>query len=296
VRIFVTGVTGFVGSHVAEHLRTEHQILGTSFRSTKIPRVPFERVDLTDEKSVTLLITDFQPQVIVHLAAMSRVIECEDHPDDSECVNVMATAHLARLAHRVHAKLIFVSTDQVFSGNKGGYRESEDPAPAGKYGLTKLLAEHIVLSSEAKSLIIRSNSVVGASIGFGESFSDRVLRASQRKVSAELFQDQYRSPIHVRVLTKVIEAACVREINGLLHVGGPKRTSRLDTGFAVLRAYGLSADFIQPVSYHTHPRSSIMTADTSYDISRLKQVMPFLHFRQMEDEFIEDAKLQGNTI
>jgi dTDP-4-dehydrorhamnose reductase len=196
---------------------------------------------------------------------------------------------LIRWAETLHAKLIFLSSDQVFSGAKGGYRESDTPDPVSVYGRTKLEAEGRVLTSAARTLVIRCNSVVGPSIGWGESFTDFVLHRLRAGRSIELFEDQYRSPIHIRSLLDVLEAACVLEFSGLVHVGGPRRHSRLDVGYAVARAYGLSSDSIEVTRFREHPQAAAMTADNSYDISRLKQLMPFLRLRRLDDDLLADA-------
>jgi dTDP-4-dehydrorhamnose reductase len=290
LRILITGATGFAGARLGVHLAQRYDVLGIGWRAQRMPPFPCERADLTNADAISAVVTAFRPQAIVHLAAMSRVIGCEDHSEQARDLNVYATARLVIVAAKLRAKFIFISTDQVFSGRRGIYRESDEPGPVGVYGRTKLEAERIVLSSEAQSLVIRSNSIVGASRCFGESFSDRILHALRRGETADLFQDQYRSPIHIRQLVQILEAGCTMEFSGLLHVGGSKRMSRLDTGYAVARAYGLSADGIHPVSYLSHPRAVIMTADTSYDITRLKQAMPFLAFPPLDDDFIADAR------
>jgi dTDP-4-dehydrorhamnose reductase len=290
VRILITGASGFVGSQLGRHLSREHDVLGIVFRNQRCLPFRFESVDLTAGKAVAALLQEFKPRVIVHAAAMSRVLDCEDHPEEAAGMNVGVTEVLAIAAKNAHARMIFLSSDQVFSGGKGGYRESHTPDPANVYGRTKLEAEQAVLASGAVALIVRSNSVVGPSIGWGESFTDMVLRKLRNRQTLTLFEDQYRSPIHIRTMVRVLEAACVMEFSGLLHVGGSRRLNRLDTGYAVARAYGLSPDPIVPASYSTHPRASIMTADNSYDISRLRQLMPFIEFKPLDEELAQDAQ------
>jgi dTDP-4-dehydrorhamnose reductase len=139
-------------------------------------------------------------------------------------------------------------------------------------------------------LVIRSNSVVGPSIGWGESFSDWILNKLRFGNSIQLFEDQYRSPIHIRSMTDVLEEVCIRDVVGLLHVGGLRRLSRTDIGYTIVRAYGLNPDPIEPVSYKTHPDSAIMPQDTSFDGSRLRQTLPAVRLKSLDEEFLQDAK------
>jgi len=293
VRILITGASGFIGSHLGHWLSREHDIVGIVNRAHREPSFRFARVDLRDERAVAAWMESFVPHVIVHSAALSRVVECEDQPDAAFSLNVRVTTQLVRWAERLRSKFIFLSSDQVFSGCKGGLRESDTPDPVSVYGRTKLEGERVVLSSAARCVVVRSNSVVGLSIGWGESFSQMVLNRMRQGLPVTLFQDQYRSPIHIRAMVRVLERACVQNINGLLHVGGLKRMSRLDVGYAVARAYGMSADLIEPASYLSHPRASLMTADTSYDIARLRQVMPGLELKPLDEEFGCDAEAEG---
>jgi dTDP-4-dehydrorhamnose reductase len=290
VRILITGASGFIGSHLGRRLAQRHDVLGVVFRCARAPSFRCVRTDLTDERAVAETVRGFAPQIIVHAAAMSRILECEDRPDHAVAVNVTATGQLVRWAERLHAKLIFISSDQVFSGRKGGRRESDTPDPVSRYGRTKLEGEQQVLASSARSLVVRSNSVVGPSFGWGESFTDMVTEKLRRGESVVLFEDQYRSPIHIRSMTDVLEAACVQDLSGLVHAGGLARLSRLDTGYALVRACGMNPDLICPGSYLSHPRADVMTADTSYDVSRLLQVVPALNLRPLDEEFLTDAR------
>lgn len=295
MRIIVTGASGFVGSHAVVCLAARHEVLGLVFRTEGSFPFPYKRIDLTQDEPLLRLLQEWKPDAIVHSAAMSRVLECERDPDRAQAINVEATSRLVRLAVRIHTKLIFISSDQVYSGARGGYRESDKPAPAGWYGRTKLEAEQCVLNSAARHLILRSNSVVGGGIGWGESFTMRVVNAVKRGEQVRLFFDQYRSPIHIRGLVQVIERACVSNLNGLLNIGGPKRMSRLETGCMALRAAGISPEPIESVSYLSHHGASIMTRDTSYDISRFRQAMPDFRFQPLDEELAADFSQTTDT-
>jgi dTDP-4-dehydrorhamnose reductase len=290
VRILITGASGFIGSHLGQRLSRDHEILGIAFQTRKPLPFRHDFADLTDDYSVSALLQSFKPQVIVHAAAMSKVAQCEDQPEAAREINAAATARLTRWSQRLSAKLVFLSSDQVFDGRKGGYRESDAPHPISEYGLTKLEAERMILSSETRAVILRSNSVVGHSMGWGESFSDWILNRLRAGQPVPLYIDQYRSPIHVNVITEILALACITDMGGLIHAGGPKRMSRLQVGFAVSRAYGLSTDLFEEHSFMAHSHAAVMTADTSYDISHLKQILPLLKQRSLDEDLLDDAE------
>ncbi len=290
MRVLISGASGFIGSQLGQRMARDHEILGITFRSSRPLPFPAQPVDLTEERTVAFVVREFRPDVIVHSAALSRVLTCQKDAALAEAVNVGATGRLARWAERMHAKMIFLSSDQVFSGDKGLYIESDAPNPINVYGATKLSAERMVLETSSANLVIRSNSVVGPAQGRGESFSDWVLKRLQSGMRVPLFHDQYRSPLHVRTMLDVLVSACIHDVTGLIHVGGPKRMSRTDLGYAVTRAYGLSPDLIDVTELSSHPDAAIMPRDTSYRIAHLKQVMPYIKFESLEDEFLKDAR------
>jgi dTDP-4-dehydrorhamnose reductase len=290
MRILITGASGFIGSQLGQALAADHDVLGTVFRSRTPLPFPFRVADLTDERAVADMMRDFKPQVIVHATALSHVLDCEQDPNAARKINVEATGRLTRWAERVHTRLIFLSSDQVFSGKRGMYLESDPSDPINVYGRTKLEAEHLVLANASGNLVVRSNSVVGPSKGRGDSFSDWILRHLSRGEKVSLFHDQYRSPIHVRQLVRLLHFVCMNPTSGILHAGGLRRMSRADLGYALARSYGLAADCIEVTDLASHASASVMPRDTSFNVARLRQVVPQLKMRPLDDEFVDDAR------
>ena len=295
MRVLITGASGFIGSQAGIRLMKAHELLGLSYTSTK--PLPFESlpVDITNTERLHRVLSDFCPEVILHTAALSQVIPCENSPEVADRVNSTATEKIAAWAADKASRLIFISTDQVFDGHDGNYCEQDEPHPVNHYGWTKFRAEQAVQRASSNNLIVRSNSVVGPSAGWGSSFTDRLIESFEAGKTVNLFDDQFRSPIHIRRMVDVLESCVNSELSGFLHAGGVERQSRLETGTVLAKAYGFNLSLIQPGSYLLHNRADIMHPDGSFDTALLKVTFPCIAWRPLELEFRDDASTYYTT-
>ncbi|MBM3325185.1 MAG: SDR family oxidoreductase, partial [Calditrichaeota bacterium] len=293
MRILVTGATGFVGAHLAAALAESHDVLGIAGENPSLPAFPTRRANLAEPNAARELLRGFPADVVLHAAAMSRVLECETQAVRAEQVNVGATEALAQKAAEIRARLFFFSSDMVFSGEKGHYTEEDMPSPRNIYGWTKWRAEKVVLAAGPKNLVVRLNLVVGKSRGFGTSFTERILQDLRTRGSAALFADQYRSPIHVCSVVSVVAKLIESEVSGLLHLGGPQRLSRAELGRALCRAAGITEKAIEECSYWSHPQWSLLPRDTSFGKGRRETQLPQLEIRRVEEELEMDFQSEG---
>ncbi|MBI5059163.1 SDR family oxidoreductase [candidate division KSB1 bacterium] len=273
MRILVTGASGFVGSHLAAALQSDHELTGTVFRADRSPARHQVRLDLTAAEEATTLLNSVRPTVVVHCAALSRVIVCEDDQPAASRMNTSSTETIARWCGTHGAKLIYFSSDQVFDGRRGCYECTDLPDPLNHYGRTKLAAEAVVLDASYRNTVIRSNSVVGSSIGFGESFTDSVHRALVRGETVRCFVDQFRSPIHIRRVIALVALCIADDIHGIIHAGGADRLNRAATARLVAVAAGLGPELLHECSYLEHPRHAIMPVDTSYNPTQIRGLL-----------------------
>jgi dTDP-4-dehydrorhamnose reductase len=153
----IIGAHGFLGANAVAHLSPRASVIG----------VTRELHDLTSPESLAQEITETKPNYLLHTAAIADHALCEERPDLAEAVNSEATKVIARAAQRAGTKLIYISTDAVFSGQPsaakpaGNYQESDQPNPNTVYGETKLAGE-LNAESETNPLIIRTNFFGGA--------------------------------------------------------------------------------------------------------------------------------------
>ena len=144
MRILIVGASGFIGRHVVRSIsrRPEQEVVATfRTRPSELQGVRWRHADLTDPTELAALFQLSRPDVVLHLAAEADVGTAERDPSRATSVNVGGTTSIAGLCEKHGARLVFVSTEYVFSGRRGFYREDEVPEPTTHYGRTKRDAE-----------------------------------------------------------------------------------------------------------------------------------------------------------
>ena len=181
-----------------------------------------QEMDLTNRYQVETVVDSIRPKMIIHSAALVGSRPCDENPQYCIDLNVGGTINITRIARKFGIRLIYVSTDYVFSGDVGNYKEDDPTKPVNLYGASKLAGEIVVLSYD-NSLVIRT------------SFYD-----SQKWKFDSAFVDQYTSRDRVELIANEILIMAKSNINGVFHLG-TKRKSQFEI------AQGIDAK-ITPVS------------------------------------------------
>ncbi len=187
--IIITGGSGRLGSEI---LKYWPQIIAPSSKE----------LDITDRLSVQNFFRRHKTKVVIHAAAMTDVCKCETVPDEALRVNVLGVINLFEACRKENKKLVYISTDHIFDGKKGNYKEEDRPNPFGVYAFTKFLGEKITLLNP-KNLVIRTS--------FIKNF--KLPRA---------FKDKYFSGDTVGIVAKNIILAVKSDLCGVWNIGGEK--------------------------------------------------------------------------
>jgi len=236
-RMLVTGGSGYLGRWIVRLSRARWDVTATYLthpaNQADEPGALWRRLDVRDEAAVVALVQETRPAVIIHTAASNP-----GEGADFETVNGAGTRHVACAAAGCGARLIHVSSDVVFDGERGNYVEEDVPAPITPYGYSKALAEEEVHSSGAEAAIVRTSLIYG-----WRPHLDRQTRWVVDSLSAgppaHLFTDEMRCPIWVESLAAAVVELARLDYTGVLHAAGAQALSRYEFGVRLARFHGL---------------------------------------------------------
>jgi len=273
MRVLVTGASGLLGSKLVEELLSRGCEVIAIHNRNPVPvdhdKLVKVRLNIVDKTSLEDLILKTRPDVIVHAAAYTDVDGCERDKALAWGVNVEATRGIVRAARVTKSYLIYISTDYVFDGEKGMYREDDVPNPINYYGLTKLVGEELVRSSDLLYTIVRTSAIYGVG-GSKKSFAEFVAEKLSRGEKVRALVDQFVSPTHNTLLAKTLVEIIETRPMGTMHVAG-ERMSRYEFAIRVAKALGLPTELIEEARMEDMKRwIARRPRDSSLDTSRAR--------------------------
>jgi len=247
--IVVTGASGLLGASVVTHARDlGREVVGICHRNLlRVPGIRTCAVDLTDRQAVRAFFEPLRPESIIHCAAATGVDWCEDHPEQAEQLNVKAASFLAEVAQELNARLIYISTDSVFDGQRGNYSETDQPAPLSVYAKSKWRGEQEVLRRHSSPLIVRVT-IYGWNAQPKQSFAEWVLDEITAGKQVRGFADVYFCPMLANDVADVLLSMLDRGLSGIYHVVSSERISKYDFAKRVAETFNLGMDHVVPMS------------------------------------------------
>ncbi len=261
---WVTGAGGLIGSWLVRNAAR----LAPEFRVIGLTRA---HLDFTYFAAVGRRFRYDRPRLVIHCAALSRSPACQASPPLARAVNVEATARLAELAAEI--PFIFLSSDLVFDGRQGCYRETDALNPLSVYGETKAEAECRVLANP-RHTVLRTSLNGGASPAGNRAFNEEMRLAWQAGNTLKLFIDEFRSPIPAVVTARAVWEIARRNQPGLYHLAGAERLSRWQIGELLAARWPQLQPRLEAASIRDYvgaPRP----ADTSLDCGKVQRLLSF---------------------
>ena len=223
-KIWISGANGHVGSALVKML---------DFEKYKFIATDINEVDITDIQAVHSFCKLNRPDIIINCSGLTDLQECENNPDLAYAVNAVGVRNIAQEAQEIGAKLIQISTDDVFgtTENKVLLNEFDDIAPRSVYGKSKAAGEKFMRALMSRYVIIRSSWIYG----LGKDYVRLVLEAAERGGTFVAPNNQYSSPTSAKELAKVIMQFIENEYYGTYHVVCKGCCSRYEYAQEILR-------------------------------------------------------------
>ena len=265
-RWLVTGAKGFLGTNTAVGLQGRVETVGlarTDFTTADYSRT--EILDLRDSEALAEIIRNVRPDVIVHGAAIAGHETAAKDPDQAYAVNVTASRILAEEAEALGSTMVFISTDALFSGQRGNYREEDELEPFSVYGETKALGEEAVRAATANHLIVRTNFFGWSETG-KKSILEFFVNSLRQETPVRGYPDFVVTSIYVQSLIQTIWDLTELGVTGTMHVVSDDARSKYEYGCMVAQTFGLPSELIAPLSSegegHVTSRSRNLSLNT----------------------------------
>jgi len=246
MKVLITGASSLPGFRTTlEALKRGYEVVALHYANP----IPIEhenlrkiRIDITDLKALSGLVSSEKPDVLIHMAALGDVELCERDKPLAWRVTVEPSIALARLSYEHSIFPVYLSTDYVFDGKVGGYTEDGPPNPVNYYGFVKLVGE-VAFKTLANHAIVRTSSIYG--LGPGRiNFAKFLIEKLKRGESVKALVDQYTSPTQARLLAEAVMEIVERRLTGIFHVVGEKM-SRYEFAVKVARTLGFDERLIE---------------------------------------------------
>jgi len=278
MKILITGSNGLLGQKIVRQLSNNSKLnyLATSQgqnRNIACPSTNYSSLDITNAVEVSNTISKYSPDYIIHTAAITNVDYCELNTSECEKVNVTGTKNLFDAAKKNGTHFLFLSTDFVFDGKKGNYKETDKPNPLSVYAKSKLDGELILMNSNYSNWSIARTIIV---FGEGENLSrsNIVLWAKEALSTGKalnIIDDQFRAPTWADDLAWGCIQICVQKRKGIYHLSGPESMSIFDLVMRIGSFFKLDTSSVNRTDSSSLNQPAKRPPITGFDLSKSKK-------------------------
>jgi dTDP-4-dehydrorhamnose reductase len=241
MRIVITGCRGQLGTALQEVLAREHLLC-----------LDLPECDVADPDCVIDTVVDFEPEVVIHAAAMTDVDGCERDPEQAFRANVLGTQNIALACGRSGAAMVHVSTNEVFDGRLGRpYYEWDTPSPLSVYARSKAAAEFYVRTLLQRFYIVRTAWLYARG---GNNFVAKIVGAADRYGSLRVVTDEVSAPTYAPDLAEAIARLLHTGYYGIFHFTNGGFCSRYDWARRILELAGRGSIPVEPITSEEWPR------------------------------------------
>jgi dTDP-4-dehydrorhamnose reductase len=281
MKVLITGSNGLLGQKLLHKLRMDSsvQLIATSKGENRVSEkegYTYFDLDITNNDAVSKRIASEKPQVVINTAAMTNVDLCEENKSECDALNVEAVQYLTDACEKMDAHLIQISTDFIFDGEDGPYKETDKPNPLSYYGFSKLKSENILKQSNCDWTILRTIIVFG--VGEKLSKGNIVLWAKGALEKAEplnIIDDQFRAPTLAEDLADICILAAKKKAFGIFNASGKDIMSIYEIVERIAKHYGNSTGNLNKISTATLKQKAGRPPKTGFILDKSRKELGY---------------------
>ena len=243
-KLLVTGASGLLGNWTVALAQSDYVVTPTDIIESLHANAV--KTDITEATEVSNLFSKLRPDIVIHTASETNVDRCETEKERAWKINVEGTRNIAEACRETGAKLVCISTDYVFDGEKGLYAEEDAPNPIDFYGLTKLEGEKQVMK-RCKNYAVLRTSVLYGRHPWKQDFATWVINKLKQNQEITVVDDHFNTPTLAENLAKMTLEVGARDLQGIFHTSGRERISRYEFARKIAQFFDLNSSLIKPI-------------------------------------------------
>ena len=287
-KILITGSNGLLGQKLVELLvqSADIQVVATARGENRLPfkdGYEYQSMDITSREQVQEVVANSRPDVIIHTAAMTNVDQCESEKDICWAQNVSSVEYLIEASSKIDCFLLHVSTDFIFDGKAGPYKEDAEANPISFYGWSKYAAEKLLTNSNIRWAIARTVLVYG--IAHDMSRTNIILwvkKSLEEGKNIKVVTDQWRTPTLAEDLAKGCTLIAEQEAEGIFNISGKDFLTPYEMAIMTADYFKLDKSLIAQADSTTFSQPAKRPPSTGFDLAKSQQVLGYQPVSFME--------------
>jgi dTDP-4-dehydrorhamnose reductase len=288
-RILITGGSGLLGQYLNLTLSKNFEIFSLyNKNSGNCIEYNSHRIDLKNSTELKKVFETFRPDYLIHSAAITSTLINNNYTlNDYYQNNVVVTKNISQLCATYNVRMIYISTDLVYDGNRGSFLDENSKLnPASPYAESKLLAEEYVKNFVDDFVILRLSLLIGVGLNHSICHFQILYQNLVEQKHTKLFIDQFRTPISLIEASNVINNIIEMNIpKGVYNLGGEERVSRFELGEILVKKFNFDKNLLIPIKLKD-VQNVPFVQDVSLNVNKLKNLG--IKFSSLE-EMIESS-------
>jgi dTDP-4-dehydrorhamnose reductase len=280
-KILITGSNGLLGQKLVSLLISKPDviIIATAMGSNRLPYdagYEYQEMDITNPAEIDRVMSVTLPDVVIHTAAMTNVDQCETEKEACWRLNVTAVEYLIEACRKYNVFFEHLSTDFVFDGASGPYKEEDAPNPVSFYGWSKYAAEKAVIGSGLRWSIARTVLVYG--IAHDMSRSNIILwvkKSLEEGRAIKIVTDQFRTPTLAEDLAMGCYLIAEKEAEGIFHISGKDFLAPYEMAIMAAEYFGLDKSLISPTDASSFTQPARRPPRTGFDLTKSRSALGY---------------------